>query len=159
MEINTSLSDTLLDSPLDVYPEEHISLRSYLGHWVVLFFYPKDNTPGCTTEGIEFNTLINDFKKANALVLGVSKDSVKSHQNFCTKHQFNFSLVSDTHQTLCNAFAVIKEKSIFNRIGLGIERSTFLIDPSGQVVHAWRKVRAAGHAQEVLTTLQSMQKK
>jgi len=99
------------------------NLSDYGGRWLVLYFYPKDSTPGCTTEGIDFNALLPKFKKLGATVLGVSRDSVKSHQNFCAKQGFKFDLVSDADETLCNAFGVIKEKNMYGRQVLGIERS------------------------------------
>jgi peroxiredoxin Q/BCP len=133
-------------------------LSDFRDFWLVLYFYPKDNTPGCTTEGIDFNQLYPKFRKAGADVLGVSRDSVRSHQNFCAKHGFAFDLVSDADETLCRAFDVIKPKKLYGRDYVGIERSTFLIDPKGRVAAAWRGVTVAGHAYEVLRTLQDLQK-
>jgi peroxiredoxin Q/BCP len=132
---------------------ETVALKDYAGQWLVLYFYPKDSTPGCTTEGLDFNALLPKFKKLGATVLGVSRDSIKSHQNFCAKQGFKFELVSDKDETLCNAFGVIKEKSLYGRKYLGIERSTFLIDPKGVIVQSWRPVKVAGHAQAVLDAL------
>ncbi|MBW8809073.1 MAG: peroxiredoxin [Lysobacter sp.] len=132
---------------------ETLALKDYAGQWLVLYFYPKDSTPGCTTEGLDFNALLPKFKKLGATVLGVSRDSIKSHQNFCAKQGFKFELVSDKDETLCNAFGVIKEKSLYGRKYIGIERSTFLIDPKGVIVQSWRPVKVAGHAQAVLDAL------
>lgn len=132
---------------------ETLALKDFAGQWLVLYFYPKDSTPGCTTEGLDFNALLPKFKKLGATVLGVSRDSIKSHQNFCAKQGFKFDLVSDKDETLCNAFGVIKEKSLYGRKYLGIERSTFLIDPKGVIVQSWRPVKVAGHAQAVLDAL------
>jgi len=132
---------------------ETVALKDFAGQWLVLYFYPKDSTPGCTTEGLDFNALLPKFKKLGATVLGVSRDSIKSHQNFCAKQGFKFDLVSDKDETLCNAFGVIKEKSLYGRKYLGIERSTFLIDPKGVIVQSWRPVKVAGHAQAVLDAL------
>ena len=123
------------------------------GQWLVLYFYPKDSTPGCTTEGLDFNALLPAFGKLGATVLGVSRDSLKSHQNFCAKQGFDFALVSDPDETLCRAFDVIHEKNMYGRKVVGIERSTFLIDPQGRIHAAWRKVRVPGHAQAVLDAL------
>jgi peroxiredoxin Q/BCP len=134
------------------------NLSDFRDFWLVLYFYPKDNTPGCTTEGIDFNQLYPKFRKAGADVLGVSRDSVKSHQNFCAKHGFAFDLVSDADETLCRAFDVIKPKKLYGRDYIGIERSTFLIDPKGRVAAAWRGVSVPNHAFEVLRTLQDLQK-
>lgn len=131
----------------------------HIGHWLVLYFYPKDSTPGCTTEGLEFDALLPKFTKLDATVLGVSRDSIKSHQNFCDKQGFRFDLVSDADEKLCNAFGVIKEKKLYGREYIGIERSTFLIDPKGRIAQAWRGVRVAGHAYEVLQALKAAQTK
>ncbi|MGH8076721.1 MAG: peroxiredoxin [Lysobacter sp.] len=132
-----------------------VPLADYAGQWLVLYFYPKDSTPGCTTEGIDFNALLPKFKKLGATVLGVSRDSIKSHQNFCSKQGFRFNLVSDADEVLCNAFGVIKEKNMYGRKVLGIERSTFLIDPAGVIVQSWRPVKVPGHAQAVLDALKA----
>jgi peroxiredoxin Q/BCP len=134
---------------------ETVKMKDYAGGWLVLYFYPKDSTPGCTTEGLDFNALLPKFKKLGATVLGVSRDSIKSHQNFCAKQGFKFELVSDKDETLCNAFGVIKEKSLYGRKYMGIERSTFLIDPKGVIVQSWRPVKVAGHAQDVLDSLKT----
>jgi peroxiredoxin Q/BCP len=120
---------------------------------VVLYFYPKDSTPGCTTEGLDFNALLPKFKKLNATVLGVSRDSVKSHDNFCAKQGFKFPLVSDADEALCKAFDVIHEKNMYGRKVLGVVRSTFLISPDSRIVQEWRGVKVAGHADAVLDAL------
>jgi peroxiredoxin Q/BCP len=132
-----------------------VALKDYAGQWLVLYFYPKDSTPGCTTEGLDFNALLPKFKKLGATVLGVSRDSIKSHQNFCAKQGFKFDLVSDKDETLCNAFGVIKEKSLYGRKYLGIERSTFLIDPKGVIAQSWSPVKVPGHAQAVFDALKA----
>ncbi|KAA2285572.1 peroxiredoxin [Arenimonas fontis] len=133
-------------------------LSDYRGRWLVLYFYPKDNTPGCTAEGLDFNALLTRIRRAGGDVLGVSRDSVKSHANFCSRQGFRFDLVSDPDETLCRAFGVIKEKNMYGRKVLGIERSTFLLDPSGRVARAWRGVRVPGHAEAVLAALQQLSK-
>ena len=125
--------------------------------WRVVFFYPKDSTPGCTTENREFTALANDFAAADAELIGVSRDSVASHQRFCEKQQLVHTLVSDDEGELCTLFDVIKEKSLYGRRFLGIERSTFLLDPKGVVRQVWRKVKVAGHAAAVLDALRSQQ--
>ena len=130
-------------------------LSDYAGRWLVLYFYPKDSTPGCTTEGLDFNALLPAFSGLGATVLGVSRDSLKAHQNFRGKHDFVFDLVSDTDEALCHAFGVIKEKNLYGRKVLGIERSTFLVDPAGVIARSWRPVKVAGHAQSVLDALQA----
>lgn len=134
-----------------------VPLSSYRGRWLVLYFYPKDSTPGCTTEGRDFNALLPEFAASNAVVLGVSRDSVKSHQNFCAKQGFRFDLVSDADEALCAAFDVIREKTMYGRKVVGIERSTFLIDPDGRIAHVWRPVKVAGHADAVLARLRELQ--
>ncbi|TVS60031.1 peroxiredoxin, partial [Xanthomonas perforans] len=133
----------------------HTTLRDHAGTWLVLYFYPKDSTPGCTTEGLDFNALLPQFKKAGAMVLGVSRDSVKSHDNFCAKQGFAFPLISDSDEALCRAFDVIKEKNMYGKQVLGIERSTFLLSPEGHVVQEWRKVKVAGHAEAVLAAVKA----
>lgn len=145
--------------PLALSSGATTTLGEHAGHWVVLYFYPKDSTPGCTTEGIDFNALLPQFKKLGATVLGVSRDSIKSHQNFCAKQGFTFDLVSDADEALCNAFGVIKEKNMYGRKVLGIERSTFLIGPDGVIAQSWRPVKVPGHAQAVLDALKAAAKK
>ena len=120
---------------------------------LVLYFYPKDSTPGCTTEGLDFNALLPKFKKLNATVLGVSRDSVKSHDNFCAKQGFNFPLVSDADEALCKAFDVIHEKNMYGRKVLGVVRSTFLVSPDSRIAQEWRGIKVAGHAEAVLDAL------
>jgi peroxiredoxin Q/BCP len=147
--------DKVPDLPLHLSGGGETSLSGYGGRWLVLYFYPKDSTPGCTTEGIDFNGLLPKFRKLGAEVVGVSRDSLKSHQNFCTKQGFRFELASDNDESLCNAFGVIKEKNMYGRKVLGIERSTFLIDPDGVIRQSWRPVKVAGHAQAVLDALKA----
>lgn len=147
--------DAIPDLPLALSGGATSSLGEYAGHWLVLYFYPRDSTPGCTTEGQDFNTLLPKFRKLDAEVLGVSRDSVKSHDNFCAKQGFRFALVSDKDEALCQAFAVIKEKNMYGRKVLGIERSTFLIDPRGRIAQSWRGVKVPGHAQTVLDQLKA----
>ena len=146
MNEGDTLDQTTLDLPLQLSGGTSATLGDYAGKWLVLYFYPKDSTPGCTTEGLEFNALLPELEQLNATVLGVSRDSVKSHDNFCAKQGFRFPLVSDTDETLCRAFDVIKEKNMYGRKVMGIERSTFLIDPQGRIAAAWRKVRVPGPA-------------
>lgn len=122
---------------------------------LVLYFYPKDSTPGCTTEGLDFNARLEAFQELGYNVVGISRDGVKSHQNFCEKQGFRFELLSDKDETVCKLFDVIKLKKLYGKESLGIERSTFVLDESGRIAHEWRKVKVAGHAQEVLETLQA----
>lgn len=126
------------------------SLESYKGTNLVLFFYPKDNTPGWTNEAKEFSELIEDFKELNTTVVGISKDSVKSHVNFINKHDLKVELLSDPEKLLHHEFKVINEKSLFGKTALGTERSTFVFDKDGNLVKEFRKVKSKGHALEVL---------
>ncbi len=130
-------------------------LASLKGQWVVVYFYPKDSTPGCTTEAKDFRDLHPEFSKRHAQVIGVSRDSVKSHANFASKQELPFSLISDPEETWCQAFDVIHEKMLYGKRHLGIVRSTFLIDPDGKLAHEWRGVKVPGHAQAVLDTIPS----
>ena len=153
MNEGDTLDQQTLDLPLQLSGGATATLGDYAGQWLILYFYPKDSTPGCTTEGLDFNALLPRLKRRKAAVLGVSRDSVKSHDNFCAKQGFRFPLVSDTDEALCRAFDVIKEKNMYGRKVMGIERSTFLIDPQGRIAAAWRKVRVPGHAEAVFETL------
>jgi peroxiredoxin Q/BCP len=131
-------------------------LSSHAGHPVVLYFYPKDNTPGCTTEGAAFRDLYPKFEKLGAVVAGVSRDSLKSHENFKAKMNFPFPLISDPDEALCARFGVIKMKNMYGKKVRGIERSTFLIGPDRTLIRAWRGVKVPGHADEVLDALQAV---
>ncbi len=135
---------------------EKISLKDFAGKKLVLYFYPKDNTPGCTLEGHDFRKLHTAFKKAGAEIIGVSRDSIKSHTSFKEKCGFPFELLSDEDGSLCKGFDVIQMKSLYGRKFEGIERSTFVIDSRGKVAREWRKVKVDGHAQAVLEFVQSM---
>ncbi len=159
MNIGDTLDRTTLDLPLALSGGAITTLAAQAGHWLVLYFYPKDSTPGCTTEGLDFNALLPKFKRAGAQVFGVSRDSVKSHDNFCGKQGFNFPLISDTDEALCTAFDVIRMKNMYGKQVRGIERSTFLISPHGTLVQEWRKVKVAGHADAVLEALKAAQTK
>ncbi|SBV35901.1 putative peroxiredoxin YgaF [uncultured Stenotrophomonas sp.] len=159
MNIGDTLDRTTLNLPLALSGGDATTLAAQAGHWLVLYFYPKDSTPGCTTEGIDFNALLPTFKGAGAQVFGVSRDSVKSHDNFCAKQGFGFPLISDADEALCTAFDVIRMKNMYGRQVRGIERSTFLISPDGTLVQEWRKVKVAGHAQAVLDALQAARSK
>lgn len=136
--------------------DKKINLRELRGKNVVLYFYPKDSTPGCTLEGQDFRDLKSKFTRAKTVVLGLSRDSIKSHENFKTKQKFNFDLVSDSEEKACNAYDVIKEKNMYGKKVIGIERSTFLIDKEGTLTQEWRKVKVKGHAQEVLDAAKAL---
>jgi peroxiredoxin Q/BCP len=133
------------------------SLAALAGRALVLYFYPKDNTPGCTTEGQDFAARYAQFKKAGAEVLGVSRDSLKSHENFKRKMGFPFELISDPDEKLCTLFGVIKMKNMYGKQVRGIERSTFLIDGAGRLRREWRGVKVPGHVDEVLAAVQALQ--
>ena len=159
MNIGDTLDRTTLTLPLALSGGTTTSLGELAGQWLVLYFYPKDSTPGCTTEGLDFNALLPRFKRAGAQVFGVSRDSLKSHDNFCAKQGFKFPLISDSDEALCSAFDVIKMKNMYGKQVRGIERSTFLISPDGTLVQEWRKVKVAGHADAVLDALKASQTK
>ena len=135
-----------------------ISLSDFKGTRVVLYFYPKDSTPGCTTEGQNFRDAKAKFKRLNTVVLGISRDSLKSHENFKTKQNFNFELLSDQDETVCKLFDVIKIKNMYGKQVRGIERSTFLVDESGVLRREWRKVKVDGHVDEVLSAVKELGK-
>ena len=127
-----------------------ISLSELKGKNVVLYFYPKDSTPGCTTEGQDFRDLKGQFTRSNTIILGLSRESIKSHEKFKKNENFNFDLISDPDEKICKQYDVIKEKSMYGKKYMGIERSTFLIDSKGKLVGEWRKVKVTGHESEVL---------
>jgi peroxiredoxin Q/BCP len=131
-------------------------LSSAAGKKVVLYFYPKDNTSGCTKEGLEFRDLHADFRKAKVLVFGVSPDSLASHEKFRSKYDFPFDLLADEEKKACQLFGTWKEKSMYGRKYMGVERSTFLIDERGVLRQEWRKVKVGGHAEEVLAAAKAL---
>ena len=130
--------------------ELEIDSTDLIGKSYVIYFYPKDNTPGCTQEGEDFRDLYEEFKKLKTEIYGVSRDSLKSHEGFKEKYKYPFELISDTEEKLCNLFDVIKEKNMYGKKYMGIERSTFLINKEGKLSAEWRKVKVNGHAAEVL---------
>jgi peroxiredoxin Q/BCP len=136
--------------------ETTFRLADHKGHPVVLYFYPKDNTPGCTVEGADFRDLHKAFAKLGAVVAGVSRDSMKSHESFKAKMGFPFPLLSDADEKLCSQFDVIKMKNMYGKKVRGIERSTFLIGPDGKLVQEWRKVKVEGHAAAVLAAVKAL---
>ncbi|MBR4876793.1 MAG: peroxiredoxin [Rhodocyclaceae bacterium] len=133
-----------------------LGLKDFAGKTLVLYFYPKDSTPGCTTEARDFAALYDDFRAAGCEVLGVSRDSLKAHENFRTKNALPFALLSDREEAACTAYDVIKLKKLYGKEVRGIERSTFLIDGQGNIVREWRGVKVAGHAQEVLEAVRAL---
>lgn len=146
------------DFELPATGDQNIKLSQFKGQNLVLYFYPKDSTPGCTKEGQAFRDDYNKFERANTVVLGVSRDSVKSHENFKAKQEFPFELLSDQDEALCTLFDVIKMKNMYGKQVRGIERSTFLIDAKGVLRREWRKVKVDGHAEEVLAAVKELNK-
>jgi peroxiredoxin Q/BCP len=136
--------------------DKNLSLSDFKGTNLVIYFYPKDSTPGCTLEGQNFRDLYPEFEKANTAILGVSRDSLRRHENFKAKQSFPFDLLSDEDETLCKQFDVIHEKNMYGRKVMGIVRSTFLIDGAGVLRAEWRKVKVKGHAEEVLAAAQAL---
>ncbi len=136
--------------------DKTIRLKELRGQNVVLYFYPKDSTPGCTTEGRDFNELHAKFRRQKTVILGVSRDSLTSHEKFRDKQGFRFDLISDPDEKLCRQFDVIQEKTLYGRKFMGVERSTFLIDADGKLRQEWRKVRVKGHAEEVLEAVKGL---
>jgi peroxiredoxin Q/BCP len=135
---------------------DHLSLADFAGHKVVLYFYPKDDTSGCTKEAIEFNGLQKDFAAAGTQIVGISADSVASHNKFKTKYDLDFALISDEQHAMLNAYGVWVEKSMYGRKYMGIERTTILINRDGTVAQIWSKVKVPGHAAEVLVAAQAL---
>ena len=135
---------------------DSIRLKDLRGKKVILYFYPKDSTPGCTLEGQDFRDQHAKFKRQNALVFGISRDSIASHDKFRYKQKFKFDLLSDPNEKACGLYDVIKEKNMYGRKVIGIERSTFLIDEEGTLRHEWRKVRVKGHVDDVLATTKDL---
>ena len=131
-------------------------LKDYAGKTVILYFYPKDSTPGCTTEAMQFRDLHADFVRAGCVIAGVSRDGLRSHENFKAKQELPFDLLADTEEKLCTQFSVIKDKKLYGNPVRGIERSTFVIDGNGVVRREWRGVKAQGHAQEVLDFVKTL---
>jgi thioredoxin-dependent peroxiredoxin len=135
---------------------EPFKLSTFKGKNIVLYFYPKDSTPGCTTEGGDFRDAQKAFAKANTLVFGVSRDSLKSHENFKVKQEYNFELISDLDEAVCTLFDVMKMKNMYGKQVRGVERSTFVIGADGKLLKEWRGVKVAGHVEEVLAYVQTL---
>jgi peroxiredoxin Q/BCP len=152
----TAVGKAVPDFALPATGDQIIRLSDLKGHNVVLYFYPKDNTPGCTLEGQDFRNLHAKFKRANTVVLGVSRDSVKSHEGFKSTQEYPFELLSDEDEKACKLFDVIKPKNMYGKEVMGVERSTFLIDAQGVLRREWRKVKVEGHAAEVLEAAKAL---
>ncbi len=151
------IGDKIPDLSVATTSNEALSLRQDLaGKNLVLYFYPKDSTPGCTTQGQNFRDAYADFQAANTEILGCSRESIRSHNNFINKQAFNFDLISDPDEVLCNAMGVIKEKNMYGRKFMGIERSTFIFDSNGVLQHEIRKVKVKGHVEVVLDLVRGL---
>ena len=144
------------EAPVFGADSETLSLKDLRGKWVVLYFYPKDNTPGCTREAVGFTETIDEIRKLGAEVVGVSKDSIRSHQNFASKYNLRFPLLSDPDAEIAKAYGVWVKKKRYGKEYMGVQRSTFLIDPQGKIAKVWEKVNPDGHAEEVIQALREL---
>lgn len=154
MSNTLAVGDQAPDFSLPADGGRTVSLADYKGRKLVVYFYPKDNTPGCTTEALDFTAALQDFDKAGTDIVGVSADSVKKHENFIAKHDLGITLLADEDQKMLNDYGVWVEKSMYGRKFMGIERATFLIDGSGKILEIWRKVKVKGHVDAVLQAAQ-----
>lgn len=152
----TNIGGPVPDFELPATGDKTIKLSNLKGNNVVLYFYPKDSTPGCTLEGQDFRDNIDAFTSHKTIILGVSRDSVKSHEKFKSSQAFPFDLLSDEAEQLCTLFDVIKEKNMYGRKVMGIQRSTFLIDETGKLRNEWRKVKVKGHVNDVLEAVKTL---
>jgi peroxiredoxin Q/BCP len=152
----TAIGDTIPDVELAATGDKTLKLSDFRGQRLVLYFYPKASTPGCTQEGLDFTAAADDFAKLNTAILGASRDGIKAQENFKTKQGFVFDLLADKDEELCKAFDVIKLKKMYGKESLGIERSTFLIDEAGVLRQEWRGVKVKGHVDEVLEALRAL---
>lgn len=155
-ESPSALNLTVPDFSAPMTSDKTFSLSDYKGKTVVLYFYPKDNTPGCTTEGLQFRDLYPQFQAANAEIFGVSRDSIRSHEGFKAKLDLPFELISDPDEKVCNLFDVMKMKNMYGKQVRGVERTTFIIDGSGKLVKEWRGVKVPGHVDEVLEFVKAL---
>ncbi|WP_196138178.1 peroxiredoxin [Aliikangiella sp. G2MR2-5] len=152
MKIGSKLPNLVVEAT----GEQKINLSKLKGNNVIVYFYPKDSTPGCTTEGQNFRDLYKEFVDMDCLIFGVSRDSIKSHERFKEKQEFPFDLLSDPEEKLCKKFDVIKLKKLYGKEYLGVDRSTFLFDKTGKLTNEWRKVRVKGHVDEVLEAVRQL---
>lgn len=153
---NGKINTKIKDMNIECTDSKRKKLYDFLDKRLILYFYPKDMTPGCTTESIEFNESLSKIKKLKTNIVGVSRDKISLHEKFIDKHGFKFPLISDTEEKLCKSFDVIKEKSLYGRKYMGVDRSTFIIDETGKILHSWRTVKVKGHVEEVLTKLKEL---
>jgi peroxiredoxin Q/BCP len=151
-----ALNETVPDFSAPMTSEKTFTLSDYRGRNLVLYFYPKDNTPGCTMESLRFRDLYPEFRDANTEIVGLSRDSLRSHENFKGKLELPFELVSDPDETVCNLFGVMKTKLMYGKRVRGVERSTFVIDANGKLVKEWRGVKVPGHVDEVLELMKAI---
>ncbi len=151
------VGDTLPDICLPNQDEEEICLRDLKGKWMVLYFYPKDNTPGCTTEACDFTAALPDFEGLDAVIIGVSPDSPKRHRNFIEKHNLKITLLSDEEKALCQAVGCWQLKKNYGREYMGVVRSTFIVDPEGKIAARWKNVKVKGHVEAVKEKLKALQ--
>lgn len=151
------IGDTLPKFKLPTHNGQYVSDEDLLGSWSVIYFYPKDNTPGCTKEAIGFSEHLDEFSKLNTRIIGISRDSAKSHASFIEKHNLKITLLSDEDGAVCDSFGSWVEKNMYGRKYMGIDRSTFLIDSKGLLVEKWNKVRVPGHVEKVLERLKAVQ--
>jgi peroxiredoxin Q/BCP len=159
--LSTGMNRPMLNQPviefeLPATSGKTFNLSNYRGKTVVIYFYPKDSTPGCTTQGIQFRDFYNEFQNANTEIFGISRDSLKSHESFKAKFSFPFELLSDSEELACGIFGVIKMKNMYGKQVRGIERSTFVIDKNGVLIREWRAVKVDGHVPEVLQFINSL---
>ena len=150
------LNKTVPDFELPATSGHSFKLSDYIGKNLIVYFYPKDSTPGCTTQGMEFRDLYSEFQAASTEIVGVSRDSLKSHENFKAKFSFPFELLSDSEEKACQIFDVIKMKNMYGKQVRGIQRSTFVINKNGMLIQEWRKVKVADHVEEVLAFVKSI---
>ena len=150
------LDKKIPDMEMHITGDKQVNLSDYLGKTLVIYFYPKASTPGCTQEGLDFREAITRFRRQSTVILGASRDGLKAQENFKAKQGFPFDLASDPDEILCKAFDVIKEKNMYGRKVMGIERSTFLIDDKGVLRQEWRKLKVPGHVNEVLEALKEL---
>ncbi len=153
-----NINDNVPDFCLPNQDEEEICFRDIKGRWLVLYFYPKDNTPGCTTEACDFTASLPEFKALDATIIGVSPDSPKKHRDFIEKQKIKFMLLADEKQELCNTFGVWQKKKLYGKEYMGVVRSTFIINPAGKIAAKWENVKVKDHANEVKARLEALQK-
>ncbi len=156
MPNKTELNQAIPDFELPATSGTSFKLSNYQGKTLVIYFYPKDNTPGCTTQGMQFRDSYAEFQALNTDIFGISRDSIKSHENFKAKFSFPFELLADTEELACSLFGVMKMKNMYGKQVRGIERSTFIIDKNGTIIQEWRGVKVDGHAQAVLNFIKSL---